>query len=359
MKNYFFVFGRDRELSLAELLSYFNVKKVKFKIEEDFGGVLIISLPALNCKKMIKELGGVVKIGEIISDFSGLYKGNKNKINYGISIYKNGKDVKKELKEHFKGEGLKAILKNPKREGILSPSEIIKNDILEVMIHRKYVAKTIAVFDPFEYEKRDLGRPRKDFIRMSSIRLSKILVNLSQTKGRLLDPFCGYGTILQEGMLNGLNVVGCDKDSKAVKDCEENLKWLKRNYDIKKNYKLFNCDVKDLSRYVKKVDGVATEPYLGPYLKTRPSYEKAKKNIGELTEIYSTLLRELNKILVKGGRIAIIVPRFRTSDNKIVKMDFLELVRKAGFRVCGFEGVELPVIYLHKILEREIWVLGK
>jgi len=358
MKKYFFVFGRDIELSFIELLSYFDFKKINFKINENFGNVLIVELPQLNFSKIIKDLGGVVKIGEIINDFSSLYNGNENKIRYGVSVYGGKNNIKKDLKNYFKNEGLKAFFKKPKRDGILSPSEIIKGDVIEILVYDDYIAKTIAVFDPFEYEKRDLGRPKKDFIRMSSIRLSKILVNLSQTRKKLLDPFCGYGTLLQEGLLNGLSVVGCDKDFGAIKCCEKNLEWLKKRFTVK-SYKLFNCNVRDLSKYVRGVDGVATEPYLGPYLKKKPTIEQAKKWIDDLTGLYSDLLKELSKILVEGNRVAIIVPRFRTFNNKVVEMDFSRLVEGNKFRVCKFDGVKMPVIYLHKILEREIWVLEK
>ena len=358
MKKYFFVFGRDEELSFIELMSYFDLKKINFKINENFGNVLIVSLPQLNFSKTIKDLGGVVKIGEIIDDFSSLYSGNKNKIRYGVSVYGGKKNIRNDLKNYFKNEGLKAFFKKPKRDDILSPSEIIKGDVIEILVHGDYLAKTIAVFDPFEYEKRDLGRPKKDFVRMSSIRLSKILVNLSQTKKKLLDPFCGYGTILQEGLLNGFSVVGCDKDSEAIKCCEKNLDWLKKRFTVK-DYKLFNCDVKDLSKYVRGVDGIATEPYLGPYLKKKPTIEQAKKWIDDLTGLYSYFLKELSKILHDGGKVAIIVPRFRTFNNKLVKMAFSRLVEENKFKICKFDGVKMPIIYLHKILEREIWVLEK
>jgi tRNA G10 N-methylase Trm11 len=359
MGKYILIFGRDEKLSFIELISYFNCRKISFRIEKNFGGVLVVNLPGLDFKKMIKELGGVVKIGKIINDFSGLYKGNKSRVNYGISVYKEGKDIKDDLKRYFRKEGLKSILKKPKRGGVLSPSEVIKNNLIEIIVYRNYVAKTIAVFDPFEYERRDLGRPKKDFIRMSSIRLSKILVNLSQTKGKLLDPFCGYGTILQEAMLNGLNVIGCDNDVKAIEDCKKNLEWLKKKYDINRTYKLFTCDVKDLSKYIGKINGVATEPYLGPYLKRRPSYDKAMKIVGELTGIYASLLRELSKIVVKEGKVAMIVPRFRTSGNRIVKINFSKLVEENKFKICSFMNIKIPIIYLHKILEREIWVLER
>jgi len=132
---------------------------------------------------------------------------------------------------------------------------------------------------------------------------------------------------------------------------------LKEKYDVKRKYKLFNKDVRELSKYIKKIEGVATEPYLGPFLRKKPTHEQAKKIMEELNGVYSVLLKELRKIV--NGKIAIIVPRFRTFDNKIVKMDFSGMVDRNGFKVVEFKGVKMPIVYLHKFLEREIWILEK
>ena len=54
-------------------------------------------------------------------------------------------------------------------------------------------------------------------------RLAKILINLSEVKDEeiLLDPFCGIGVILEEALLQNINVIGIDKDKKAVDRCKE------------------------------------------------------------------------------------------------------------------------------------------
>ena len=49
--------------------------------------------------------------------------------------------------------------------------------------------------------------------------LAKVLLNISRTPlgGRVLDPYCGSGTTLVEGMLNGFATYGCDLNPLAVK----------------------------------------------------------------------------------------------------------------------------------------------
>ena len=49
--------------------------------------------------------------------------------------------------------------------------------------------------------------------------LAKVLLNISGTplEGRILDPYCGSGTTLVEGMLNGFTTYGCDLNPLAAK----------------------------------------------------------------------------------------------------------------------------------------------
>ena len=124
MKDYLFVLGRDRELSLLELLSYFKSRNIEFKLKESVSNIAIFSLPELNFSDIIKDLGGIIKIGEIVfyGDKTKIKKEldninlnfSKNKIVYSISIYNNSslRDyVEDYLKYRFKNERIKAIRK--------------------------------------------------------------------------------------------------------------------------------------------------------------------------------------------------------------------------------------------------------
>jgi len=72
-----------------------------------------------------------------------------------------------------------------------------KDNILDLMVIKTYdtiyLTKTIAFSNPMEFKYRDEHRPYTDFSIMISIRLARILLNLSQAKAGqvLLDPFCG------------------------------------------------------------------------------------------------------------------------------------------------------------------------
>ena len=46
----------------------------------------------------------------------------------------------------------------------------------------------------------------------------------------ILDPFCGTGTVLQEALLAGYDVVGTDLSQKIVDYTTENLSWLQSTF---------------------------------------------------------------------------------------------------------------------------------
>jgi len=342
MGEYIFVLGRNPELSVLELKSYLEARNIAYDALETTREILLLQLPGLAFRKMIKDLGGIVKIGEV--GFKNFYEGDKNKILYGVSRYNSNLEIN--FNEVFKAEGIKAYLKAKEN---INPSKSLKLDV-EFLIYKDKVAKVIAVFDPREYKKRD-KRPYLDPLRVSSIRLSKILINLSGAKegDLLLDPFCGVGTILQEALLMNIRVVGIDKDRIIVNKCKENLKWLN-----KKGWEVINADSKHLGRYIKSVDNVATEPYLGPFLNRFPNNEEAKKIIKLLEGLYSPLFKELYKVVK--GKVAIIIPWFRSTTGREFRLDFKTIFNEAGFvAISGY-----PFNYEEgSMIKREIWVLKR
>jgi len=373
MKDYIFVLGRDPELSVLELVSYLKARKIRYEIKELNNKILVASVQLLNFKDMLNVLGGVAKIAKVVDDIDNepLYMGRANKLNYAISCYGDclGKEheLKGYLKKRFKDEMLKASLKKSGRKNpFLSPSEVVRHKLVkggvEFILYKGYIARTIAVFDPFKYQERDLKRPVQRPMHVISIRLAKILINLAQAKrgNVLLDPFCGIGTILQEGLLTGMKVIGVDIDAAAVSAAKRNLEWISKRYNTKRTYKIIHGDSANLPKLIGRVDAVATEPYLGPFLKKLPSEDRAKALMKSLTKLYGSLLRGLAKVC--DGYIAIVVPRYRIHGNKEIKMPFLKLFKKQGFEAYSeYPEIKLPIIYAakkSKIL-REIWILKK
>lgn len=372
--NYLFVLGRDPELSLLELECYFEARNIEYKIIEYSREVALVSLPKLNFSRLIKELGGTIKIAEVFSDSGNLgeieYSFNNMKIDvdkrldYAISSYNSNLQdfIKEILKERFRKEKIKVFCKKPARktDRFLTPSEIIDKKLIEkgldIVVYKNNIAQTIVVFNPFEYQERDLKRPKKDFLKTTSLRIAKILVNLSYAKQDfvLLDPFSGTGTILQEALLNNINVIGIDIDQKSVDSSNENLKWLKSTYNTSKKFNIYPGDSTNMSHIIKtKVDAIVTEPYMGPFLKNIPSRQESEYIASKLRPIYTGFLIEAHKILKKEGKLVVIMPKF--GDLLMDPLRLTDLFRIYSPRL----SIKLPIPYILKnsIIERYIYVL--
>ncbi|MBU2638639.1 MAG: hypothetical protein KJ955_06710 [Nanoarchaeota archaeon] len=389
MQDYIFILGRDPELSLLELASYFRARNMDFQIKEtrekqhfsghqNAGGVLsesetavLISLPELDFAKIIKDLAGTVKIARVITnlDEEELYTGVSNKIKYAISSYDDSDidELKEYLKKRMRQEKLKAVLKRSSREeAFLMPSDVVRHKLMgegfEIVVYNNVIAKTVAVFNPYEYEKRDKERPLQRPLHMISIRLAKMLINLSGAKEKdvLLDPFCGYGILLQEAMLMGLDVIGIDKSRECSDASRKNLEFTAKKYMLQSRLKIFNDDSRRLSRFVIKVNAAATEPYMGPLLNKLPTKENALLAVKELSPLYEDVLKELSKSV--SGNIAIIIPRFRLHTGERIKLNFERIIKEAGLKpVSIVPFMQFPVIYTapDSKMEREVWVLAK
>ncbi len=363
MKDYVFILGRDYELSILEIIAYMQKNGFGFSIKNFSQHAAIITVDeGFKPQAAMKSFGGLVKIGVILKNLENVYEGSSNKISYAISFYgKNNKVfIEDNIKKAFKEQKLKAFYKKPKRESSLMPTEVLKKSLLEegveFLSYNNILAKTVAVSNPLEHEKRDEEMPCKDYLKTISIRLAKILINLSQAKKLLVDPFCGYGIILQEATLQGMDVIGIDLDVKSIEAAKKNLEYVEKKYETKTKYVIIRGDSRHLTKLVREADGLATEPYLGPYLKRTPSLEEAKKTITELEQLYKRVLEEAKKVVK--GKIAIIIPRFQTLQHKEVIMDFEKITKELGYKVWQpLKEIKIPVIYPHGRIIREIWVI--
>ena len=336
MGEYLFVLGRDKDLALLELESVFsfeNVKKAK-------GGFAVVDTGE---KPAIERFGGITKIGKRINDLNEIVIG-KDKLSYSVF---GDKEIRLMMKKRFKEERVKGMFRAFSYEPGNVDIEIVSFDGKLFLIE--------GVSKPKEYRLRDELRPRFDAKKVISIRMAKMLINFSKAEKEIFDPFCGGGTILQEGLLRGLDVIGIDR---SVNDARKNLNWLRKGFSIKNNFKLIEGDARELSKYVNGVECVVTEPYMGPYFRKLPSVGKGKRVIRSLAEMYDRVFGELGKIVA--GRVVMIIPAIRTYKN-ILEMDFMEIASRHGFKLVKSGFVKMPVEYnmpKAKVL-REIWVLEK
>src|SRR3989344_4901223 len=291
--QYFFCLGTNPTLSIAEITSVLK-ESGSWQIANE--QIFILENPDINAKELIRRLGGTIKIGviekeankyQILKNFQKLLNLEQiqDKFKFGISHYGKGKlntrplgmEVKKYLKENGKSARW-VISKEPTLSSVVvEQNKLVDKGIEFVLIsnpsnpERVFIGRTLAV-QPFkELSFRDFGRPaRDDYSGMLPPKLAQIMINLAGAnfEDKILDPFCGSGTVIMEAMLMGYeNIMGSDISEKAVNDTKKNTEWVKSNYQLKiTDYELFKQSATELSKFFEQnyINAIITEPYLGP-----------------------------------------------------------------------------------------------
>ncbi len=366
--NYLFHLGRDPELSCLEIVSFLQRTDKPYKIIKITKKLMILELENFNAKEAIKCLGGTIKISTEITDVENYILSliSSKRIEYGVNIFESSQESLNNLTDLIKNiakrERIKALHKYGQEREI--PPSKSKNLDFELTLCKNQTYLVIASSDPKSYRDRDETRPFFDPLQVVSVRLAKILINLAQPKkdSTLLDPFVGLGTILQEASLMDITVIGTDKDLTIIKRAQANLTWAKKNLHFKKNPILKVLDVVRLSKELNNIDCIATEPYMGPYLRKIPWEGEAREIAKELSHMYESFLMQSSKILKKGAKVAIVVPTFKTRTNTLIRIGFQSMLPKYGFGI--FQPLNnniIPIDYKLKNskIQRKIYILEK
>lgn len=411
MNQYFFILGRNPELSLAELHAVLPSGWKPLACSKE---VLVAECEEFNVEQLMRRLGGTIKIGEIISRNTQpethniilelLGEATKNKkLFLGLSAYalddkarlpsmREVRGIGMNIKRELQAQGHKVRLVTSKEVAL--SSVIVKKEKLlaqgaEIVffynhsnqalhpkpytLNPRYISRTLAVQEFEEASARDFGRPVREMkVGMIPIQLAKIMVNLARApfSATILDPFCGFGTILAEALLMGYrNLIGGDLEQKMVNATRKNLNWLFSNSRLpaepagatapsgrpsaaeagelvnSPDLKLLTSPAEQLSKHLppRSVDAIVTEPYLGP---TRPGTWNIKHETKKLADLYTSAFREFAKILKPGGRVVFIMPAFNYGSS-ITKVsdDVLPQIKNSGFTPTQLLPSNLPSPY--------------
>jgi len=370
MKNkYLFILGRNVDLSIAELKSFFERERINFKILSKVHNGILTEIDGTIPAGIVERLGGTISIGKVLAEGEfnqickqlekqELYKGTSNKLNYVVFDFhgKSFVEFLQYLKDRFREEKLKATEKKLTGRIKLQSGEIVSN-LSSNLIHEQYFifentfGSIIESCDYDKIEKRDMTKPiRRESLSISP-RLAKILINLSKVKENetLLDPFCGIGVILQEALLQNIKVIGIDVDANAIEGAKSNLEWFKFQ---KKDYQLINDDSSKVN--IPLVHGIAAEPDLGELQKSMPTPDKAQKMLAGFEKLMIVVLKNLkNKV---HGRIAFTCPLIKTNQKKI-ECNFQKIASSVGLKIV--KGFPIDEFREDSIVGRSIIVLEK
>lgn len=383
-----FVPGKNWRLSLAELASFLEARGITFRICAFSPQFFLVESGEGAGSLNVADLGGIIKIGSVAKSFpkvsleaAFLQKNKESKTEikeeilssgiidamlekaqgkyvFGVSVYGAEETlwpvskviqrfVGSSIKRELRAQGVKAEFMGFSRDRTypqLTHVEVLKKNMVEnraevllcVGKEQAWLAGTTAVHNPFEFQKRDVGKPKQRKIFAMPPRLARIMVNLSScTAGKvLIDPFCGVGTILQEALLSNAKVIGLDLNPWCVEAAKENLRWLAGEYGLKSaEYAVLRGDALKLSSKIgEEVDCIVTEPDLGPALHDVPTVPYSAKIVEKLKPLFYGFLKEAHKALKAKGRVVLVTPYFKTRSGKPVTMPIEEKALEVGFR---------------------------
>ncbi len=354
LKKYFFILGKNPEVSLAELCAV--LKKGAIDWEPIFASqdaLCIETKQSLDSRVFMNTVGGVRKMGEIqeiatVDSYEERLADHVPKTDRkcyaGVSIYAaddvlGNKEMTRLQKQAekillgLKSEG-RAMRVVTSKEPQLSSVIVQKNKLLsdrgvEIVLFYSQdqicIGTTSAVQPFWSYGERDFERPGRDARSgMLPPKLAQILINLSgaQNNEVVWDPFCGSGTILQEALLLGFtNLIGSDSSERAISDTQINLEWLeKKHQTADTNVLLFMLPAEEAENRVREKDitAIVTEPYLGQPLAGRETLEKLENIRSELTTLYRKSFRVFDKVLPYGGTVSFVFPVWRIHSGHIL-----------------------------------------
>jgi tRNA G10 N-methylase Trm11 len=352
--------GQSPDLAQEELKAILSSKTDQIELSSsDF----VLSSTDKKPGDLINILGGTIKIARYIQTIDSLKKLTANswykileknldpehKNHFGFSLYNDDKNYKSltrlalELKKTLKAQKYKSRFVSSQEtvlsSVIVSKNKLVGNELLIIKREDKYIlALTEAVQDFVAYGWRDMKRPHRDAKSgMLPPKIAQMMVNLSgpNTNRNILDPFCGSGTVLQEAMLIGYKkIYGSDVSNKAVKETQENLDWLSKNFKIKADIKILESDIKNINKNFpeESIDLIVTEPFMGDArIIARQNNIRDINNIkDELQELYRNAFEKFKKILPADALIVFVFPVFNIANQDIPTLD-KDIISQLGF----------------------------
>lgn len=362
---YLFVLGRNPELSEAEIDSFLKLRSITIKKREKKNNALLLELDKPLKEEELGFLGGTIAVGKVVSECSKkemdsniqtLYEGTKNNITFVVwnfTFEKKYETLLDYLKERFREEKVKTSRKNLTGSLEMQNGEIVRivgNEVdEEYFVFGNYFGKIFFRTDYKSLELRDTEKPYRREALAISPRLAKIMINLSETQkgGKILDAFCGVGVILAEALIQGMSVIGVDKDAEAVGMALKNIRWMGINQE---KYFLLNEDSSKAS--VDNADSMVSEPELGETLREVPSKERAGKMMKKYESLMVSVLRNMAKYVKK--KFVFTAPYILTEEGRI-SCDVDKIASSSGLKVVG----SYKEFRKNQIVGREIIILGK
>lgn len=399
------ILGRQPTIGIGELESIYGDQNLQ---------VLWPHACLIDTEKMnVSHFGSILKTGEVVLEIDSIdwrkisekifnlfvsdFSDSKNKITLGISVYnskiepseiqKTASIIKQKLKQTE--VSVRVI---PSKTAALSTAVSHNNKLglsdnkIEIIVIIKNNKAIVAISEGAQnitaYAKRDQNRPKRDaFVGMLPPKLAQTMINLAvgpnqpqiwlQNRDfakidgkipKLLDPFCGTGTVLQEAILKGFTAYGSDLNPKMVDYTKENIKWLEKSF--RPHGKFGSVETADATTntwdYANNLSSVVCETYLGQPFSAPPSPQKLAEVRENCNKIISNFLKNLASQIPEGTQICIAIPAWRQKNGEFSHLPLVDFTQKLGYNRKEFMRVNpQDLIYYREdqVVARELLVL--
>ena len=270
------------------------------------------------------------------------------------------------------------------------------------------IAESRGVQNITAYTRRDRHRPKRDaFVGMLPPKLAQIMLNLalgagSPTRQRshdnsvtgsasslsdksmvlrtalpdafdleetagsraavtILDPFCGTGTVLQEALLAGYDVVGTDLSQKMVDYTTDNLSWLQSTFTAPSRPVGRVIDIHQADATTHRwpnsthLTAVVCETYLGQPFSAPPAPQKLAEVVGNCNHIITGFLTNIRPQLAPNTPLCIAVPAWYDTSGRVAHLLLIKNLQQLGYHQLN----RTPLIYRRpdQTVARELLVL--
>lgn len=357
----------------------------------------------------------------ITQHYQAKWAHSPHKITLGLSAYNlavGARDIQKTgliLKSSLKKSGTSLRL-IPNDQPALSTATAHNNKLgnsshkVELLLvkttdHRLIIAESRGVQNITAYTRRDRHRPRRDaFVGMLPPKLAQIMLNLALGAGSLarhrscsnsvtssdsslsdksmvlrtalpdafdleemagsraavtiLDPFCGTGTVLQEALLAGYDVVGTDLSQKMIDYTTENLSWLQSTFTAPGN--IIDIHQADATMHhwpnSKHLTAVVCETYLGQPFSAPPTPQKLAEVVGNCNHIITSFLTNIRPQLALNTPLCIAVPAWYDASGQATHLPLIKHLQKLDYHHLNRRT---PLIYRRpdQVVARELLIL--
>lgn len=355
---YIAILGRQPALGAAELEQICGSDATRWFSDQ----AVLVSSETLP----FERLGGVQKGGrvvlqlsngdwrrasvKIVQTYTKEWSKTSGKLTLGISAYgfnASARDIQKTgiiLKQKLKQSGVSLRL-IPNTEPALNTATSHHNRLglaenkKELLVVRArdgkvIIAESIGSQNITAYALRDQKRPKRDaFVGMLPPKLAQIMLNLAapaKPNGRVLDPFCGTGVVLQEAALMGYQVYGTDLSDKMIDYSQANLEWLTDSHHLTVTSELAQGDAMETTWH-QPIDSVVCESYLGQPFSAPPSPSKLAEVRKNCNHIIASFLTNLAGQIAPGTPLCVAVPAWRDANGGLTHLPLIGELEKLGY----------------------------